>query len=96
MRNRYREVKDYKLDLPTGKKTFFLLQATNLTPDLEKLVRTSSMSYIGYIATYHTDTIQIVHAQPQTSAILEICYLSIYFEGRSMFLQMFLLLCLVR
>ena len=45
--NRYREVKGYKLDLPTGKKTFFLLQATNLTPDLEKLVRTTSMNYIG-------------------------------------------------
>ena len=40
---RYREVKRYKLDLPTNVQAFFLLQAANLTPDLEKLVRTTAI-----------------------------------------------------
>ena len=40
---RYREVKRYKLDLPTNVQAFFMLQAANLTPDLEKLVRTTAI-----------------------------------------------------
>ena len=44
---KYREVKRYKLDLPTGVQVFFLLKAANFTPDLEKLVRTTAMGYIG-------------------------------------------------
>ena len=44
---RYREVKRYKLDLPTAVQAFFLLQAANLTPDLEKLVRTIATLVYG-------------------------------------------------
>ena len=44
---RYREVKRYKLDLPTGVQAFFLLQAANLSSDLEKLVRaTARLDYL--------------------------------------------------
>ena len=44
---RYREVKCYKLDLPTVVQAFILLQAANLTPDLEKLVRTTATLVYG-------------------------------------------------
>ena len=44
---RYREMKRYKLDLPTGEQVFFLLQAANLTPDLEKLVRPTAALVYG-------------------------------------------------
>ena len=44
---RYREVKRYRLDLLTGVQAFFLLQAANLTPDLEKLVRTAATLVYG-------------------------------------------------
>ena len=44
---RYREVKCYKLDLPTGVQAFFLLQAANLISNLEKLVRaTATLVYM--------------------------------------------------
>ena len=44
---RYREVKRFKLDLPTGVQAFFLLQAANLSSDLEKLVRaTARLEYL--------------------------------------------------
>ena len=33
------------LDLPTGVQAFFLLQAKNLTPDLEKLVKTTTFLF---------------------------------------------------
>ena len=39
---RYREVTRYKLDLPTGVQAFCLLQAANLSPDLEKLARATA------------------------------------------------------
>ena len=39
---RYREVTRYKLDLPTVVQAFFLLQAANLSPDLEKLARATA------------------------------------------------------
>ena len=39
---RYREVKRHRLDLPIGVQAFFLLQAANLTLDLEKLVRATA------------------------------------------------------
>ena len=44
---RYRKVKRYKLDLPTGVQAFFLLQEANLAPDLEKLVRTTATLVYG-------------------------------------------------
>ena len=40
-------MKRYKLDLPTGVQVFFLLQVANLTPDLEKLVRTTATLVYG-------------------------------------------------
>ena len=33
------------LDLPTGAQAFFLLQAKNLTPDYEKLVKTTTFLF---------------------------------------------------
>ena len=42
-------MKYYKLDLSTGVQAFFLLQAANLTPDLEKLVRTTAILVYGDI-----------------------------------------------
>ena len=39
---RYREVKRYKLELPPGVQAYFLLQAANLPPDLERLARTTA------------------------------------------------------
>ena len=39
---RYREIKKYKLELPEGVQAFFLLNAANLTPDMEKLARTTA------------------------------------------------------
>ena len=38
-----------KLDLSTGVQAFFLLQAANLTPDLEKLVRATATLVYGDI-----------------------------------------------
>ena len=43
----YREMKRYKLDLPTGVQAFFLLQAANVTRDLEKMVRTTATLVCG-------------------------------------------------
>ena len=43
----YREVKRYKLDLPTGVQAFFLLQRANHTPDLENVLRTTATSVYG-------------------------------------------------
>ena len=40
-------MKHYKLDLPTGVQTFFLLKAATLAPDLEKLVRTTATLVYG-------------------------------------------------
>ena len=45
----YREMKRYKLDLPTGVQAFFLLQAANVTRDLEKMVRTTATLVCGDI-----------------------------------------------
>ena len=45
----YREMKRYKLDLPTGVQAFFLLQAANVTRDLEKMVRTTVSLVCGDI-----------------------------------------------
>ena len=44
---KYREVKHCKLDLPNGGQGFFLLQPANLTPNLEKLVRTTAILVYG-------------------------------------------------
>ena len=42
----YREVKKYNLELPTGVQAFFLLQAANLSSELEKLARaTAKLEY---------------------------------------------------
>ena len=38
-----------QVNLPTGEQVFFLLQAANLTPDLEKLVRTTAALVDGDI-----------------------------------------------
>ena len=43
----YREVKRYKLDLPTSVQAFFLLQRANHTPDLENVLRTTATSVYG-------------------------------------------------
>ena len=48
---RYREVKHYKLDLPSGVQALILLQAANPTPDFEKLVRTIAMLVYGDMKT---------------------------------------------
>ena len=40
-------MKCYNLDLTTGVQAFYFLQAGNLTPDLEKLVRTTATLVYG-------------------------------------------------
>ena len=42
-------MKRYKLDLPTSVQAFFLLQAANVTRDLEKMVRTTATLVCGDI-----------------------------------------------
>ena len=44
---RYRDVKRYKSDLPTGVQALFLLKVANITPDLKKLARTTAILVYG-------------------------------------------------
>ena len=41
-KRKHPEIEKYDMNLPTGVLVFFLLQAANLTPDHEKLVRTAT------------------------------------------------------
>ena len=64
---RYREVKRYRLDLPTGVQAFFLLQAANLTPDLEKLARTAATLVYGDMRVIHVaQTVAVCQLKKKT------------------------------